>query len=88
MGVVFASVDVAQLKNGSLKIMEINNGVSMENLIQHHGQIGYQKVKQVYEKALCLLVNLELKADAPPRITRSSPSLGPRTSPPSPPSFH
>lgn len=88
VGVVFASVDVAQLKNGSLKIMEINNGVSMENLIQHHGQIGYQKVKQVYEKALCLLVNLELKADAPPRITRSSPSLGPRTSPPSPPSFH
>ena len=91
---LFASVDIVQLSDGSLKVMEINNGVMMENLIRQHGEDGYKKAKVVYEKAICQLFNIPYRVlTLPPRMTRSnvspspSPVNVPLSSPPSPPRF-
>ncbi len=86
VGAIFLSVDVALGVDGTLKIMEMNNGVMMEHLIRQHGPEGYRRAKEVYEKAICQLMGVPYRElTLPPRTTRSSPSLLPNNAPKSPP---
>ncbi len=51
-GACFASVDVAELDDGTLLIMEVNNGVMFEFLAKQHKQPIIEKLEIIFEKAL------------------------------------
>jgi glutathione synthase/RimK-type ligase-like ATP-grasp enzyme len=56
LGITFCSVDVAKIANGDLKVMEVNAGVMMNNLIKQYGDQGHQLAKRIYEKAICMML--------------------------------
>jgi D-alanine-D-alanine ligase-like ATP-grasp enzyme len=62
VGVVFVSADIAQMKDGSIKVMEINNTVGMENLAAQNGATGMRKAKEVYTRALCFRMNIKYES--------------------------
>ncbi len=51
-GACFASVDIAELDDGSVMIMEVNNGVMFEFLAKQHGKPIIEKLEIIFEKAL------------------------------------
>ncbi len=52
LDIKFCSVDIIRLKNGELKILEINAGVMMRYLAQCENVNGYQLAFDVYKKAI------------------------------------
>lgn len=47
----FVSIDIVKLSNGEFRIMEINSGVMMENLINLEKN-GYEVAKKIYKEAI------------------------------------
>lgn len=72
LGILFCSADIVEMKDHSLKVMEVNSGVMMENFIAQYGDDGYAKAKAIYEKAILHM----LKSTS--YQYKDSPSLKPR----------
>ena len=51
IGLNFVSVDIVELEGGELKILEVNSGVMMENLVKLEKD-GYEIAKRIYEQAI------------------------------------
>jgi|GEM_PF-748013 len=56
----FASVDIAHTSTG-LKIIEVNNGVMMEELQRQSSPNIKKTIYSIYEKAFCKMLNIEKK---------------------------
>ena len=52
----FISVDIVEAKDQSLQVLEVNNGIMMEFILKQHPAI-YDRVKAIFEKAVCKLLS-------------------------------
>jgi glutathione synthase/RimK-type ligase-like ATP-grasp enzyme len=53
----FASIDIFEV-DGEFKVLEAHTAVAMDTFIQHYGEAGYQIAKEIYDKVIRQMFNI------------------------------